>query len=94
MNEVPPHLRDRIRVVRDERKIEVYGHVTVSLLNYVRSGSRETHVETIESGDGGVGKPEALTAELAETLHDEFGISVGDHGIQAIDVRSDEVDIL
>lgn len=54
MTEVPPHLRDRIHVVRDGTEIEVYGHVTVSVLNYVRGGSRETHVETIEAGDGGV----------------------------------------
>lgn len=94
MTEVPPHLRDRIHVVRDGTEIEVYGHVTVSVLNYVRSGSREIHVETIEAGDGGVNKPEAVTAELAETLRDEFGISVEDRGIQVVDVRSDEVDIL
>jgi hypothetical protein len=78
---------------RDE-EIEVYNWVNLSQPAVVRgAGSIEKFEAEIGAGDSSM-DPDYVTKWLAEDLWHEFGIDVDNHGIEAIDVESEEVTVL
>ena len=71
---------DRYTVVRDGEELEVFNHVTVPQEHYVNAvNGYETFNGPIKAGDGGIGKPEAVTERVATLLWDEFSIDLDDH---------------
>lgn len=88
--------RDRLTVERDGDRIELYNHVSVAMHHYVNSvNGYETFEPEVSKGDmGGGPQPEAVTERVAAVLSHEFGIDTEDHGIEVVDVESDEVDVL
>ena len=87
--------RDRYTVIRDDEEIEVFNHVSVSQHHYVNSvNGYETFEPDIAMGDMGKGPaPDYVTERVADLLWSEFTIDVEDHGIEVIDLASDEVKI-
>lgn len=86
--------RDVITVHRDSEELEVYNWVNLKQPSAVRGGQTiETFEADIGAGDS-PSTPDYVTEWVAEDLWDEFGIEVEDHGIEAIDVESEEVTVL
>lgn len=88
--------RDRIEVERDGEELEVFNHVSVSTHHYVNSvNGHESFEADIAKGDMGRGPtPDAVTERVAEYLWTEWKIEVEDYDIEAIDLESDEVNVL
>jgi hypothetical protein len=87
--------RDRITVQRDGEEIEVFNWVNVQVPAVVRGGNPvvEKFDPDIGAGDSPI-KPDAVTHWVAEELDVEFGIHPEDHGIEVVDVESDEVSVV
>jgi len=87
--------RDRITVRRDGEEVEVFNWVNITQPTVVRGGN-----PTVEKFDAQIGAgdsartPGAVTEWVAEELWHELSIDVADHGIEVIDVESDDVDVL
>ncbi len=90
-----PHLKDRMTVERDGEQLEVFNWVNINQPATVRGHNPvvETYDADIGAGDAAF-TPEAVTAWVAEELRDEFRIDPEDHGIEVVDVESDEVTVL
>jgi len=87
--------RDRITVHRDGEEVEVFNWVNIKQPAVVRGGNPVVEKFDAEIGAGDSSRtPEAVTEWVAEELWHEFGIEVADHGIEVIDVESDDVDVL
>lgn len=91
----PAYHDDCIRVVIDGEEKEVYNWVTVGRRYRVRSNRRISFDPRIYPGDsvGGSG-PERITQWLSDQIWDEFSIDAESHGIEVIDIESDEVTVL
>ncbi|MFC7216505.1 hypothetical protein ACFQO4_20815 [Saliphagus sp. GCM10025334] len=90
-----PRLRDRLTVEKDCEEIEVFNWVNVNRWSTVRASNPVVSHEETEIGAGDASfTPDAITKWVAEELHDEFYITPEDHGIEVIDVESDEVTVL
>ena len=90
-----PRRRDRLDVVRDGEEIEVFNWVNVdrSAQVYAGAGQIEYFEGDIGAGDSSM-TPDAVTKWIAEELSHEFNIYVEDHGIEVVDIESEEVDVL
>jgi hypothetical protein len=89
---VPRHY-DRFDVFVDGEDVEVFNQVTVRQEHEIRADETATQTLSIEAGDGGIGKPEAVTTWVAEWLWDDYFIDPEDYDIDVIDVTDDEVHI-
>ncbi len=92
---VKPQLKERMTVARDGEELEVFNWVNVDQPATVRG-----HNPVVEKYDAEIGAgdasftPEAITKWVADELRHEFHIDPEDHGIEVVDVESDEVDVL
>jgi len=87
--------RDRITVHRDGEEVEVFNWVNIKQPAVVRGGNPVVEKFDAEIGAGDMSRtPDAVTEWVAEELWREFSIDVTDHGIEVIDVESDDVDVL
>jgi hypothetical protein len=91
-----PENRDRINVIRDGEEVEVFNHVCVSRHFYVNSVNGHEEFEAdIAKGDMGDGPaPEYVTERVARLISDEFRVDVADHGIDVVDIDSEDVEVL
>jgi len=84
--------RDTIEVYRDGEQITVYNWANVNQPAVLRGGN-----PTVELFDCAIGAgdspetPDYITEWLAVQLEIEFGIDPSRHGIEVIDIESDEV---
>lgn len=87
--------KDRITVERDGEEVEVFNWANVRRFSTVRASNPVvSHDDTrIGAGDSTM-KPDAVTHWVAEELDAEFSINPEKHGIEVIDVTSDEVTVL
>ncbi|SIS21759.1 hypothetical protein [Natronorubrum thiooxidans] len=90
-----PQLQERLSVVRDGDELEVFNWVNVDQPATVRGHNPvvETYDAEIGAGDASF-TPDAVTTWVADELRDEFHIDPEDHGIEVVDVESDEVSVL
>jgi len=87
--------RDRIGVYRDGEELEVFNWVNIKQPSVVRGGNPLVRKFDAEIGAGDMARtPEAVTTWVADELRREFHIDPEDHGIEVVDVESDDVDIL
>jgi len=87
-------LYDMVTVVVDGEEIDVYNEVTVTRSHSVTPNQTESYTVRIEAGNGGIGKPAAVSQQLAETLATDYNIDLTDHGIDVIDPTAEEVDLV
>lgn len=91
------HRQDRIPVeLEDGEEVELFNVVTVRRVKRVRGHNPtvEAYEPEILAGDGGIGKPDAVTHWVAEELYDETGVDVEDHDIDVINPHHAGVDVL
>lgn len=95
MPALKPQLQERLTVVRDGEELEVFNWVNVNQPAIVRGHNPvvDKYDATIGAGDASF-EPDAVTTWVAEELEAEFGIDPADHGIEVVDVESEEVDVL
>lgn len=87
--------RGRIRVRMNGEEVEVWNHVRVQQEHHINSvNGYETFTGSIFTGDGGREEPDFVTSHVSALLWEEFGIEVKEHGIEEIDVGSEEVTVL
>jgi hypothetical protein len=88
-------LGDRFEVLRDGEELEVYNWVNIKQPAIVRGDNPavEKFEAEIGAGDSSM-HPDHVTEEVAEELWHEFGIEVEKHDIEAVDVESDDVELL
>lgn len=87
--------KDRLTVAVDGQVIEVFNWVNATQPAVVRGGNPCVEKFEASIGAGDMDRtPDAVTAWVADELDWAFGIDPEDHGIDIIDVESDEVDIL
>jgi len=85
---------DRVTVLVDGKEVEVFNWMTVRKQFTVRANQMGAHTLSVEAGDGGIGKPDAVSPELAEELDYHLNIDVADRGIDVIDPTAEEVDLV
>lgn len=94
-----PIQHDRLDVVKDDEEIEVYNWVNISRLQKAIVRASNPTVERFDD-DAEIGAgdssftPDAVTHWVANELWHEFDIEVEDHGIDVIDIESDEVTVI
>lgn len=86
---------DRIVVQKDGEEVVVYNWANITVPTVVRGGNPrvERFEPEIGAGDSQM-KPDYVTEWVADEIWGEFGVDVEDHGIEVIDVESNEVTIV
>jgi len=90
-----PQKRERLTVEQNGEEKTVYNWANIMQPAVVRG-----HNPVVEKFDPDIGagdspeKPDAITHWLAEELWHEFGIEAEDHGIEVVNVESDEATVL
>jgi hypothetical protein len=85
--------RERIEVRVDGEDVTVYNWVNLEIPYVVHGGSTSEQFEpNIGAGDSPK-TPEYVTEWIAKDLWHEHHIDVEKHGIEVVDIESDEVDV-
>ncbi|OLZ39110.1 hypothetical protein A6E15_19290 [Natrinema saccharevitans] len=95
MPSLKPQLQERLTVERDGEELEVFNWVNITQHSTVRGHNPLVQTDAVEIGAGDASfSPDAVTAWVADELRDEFQVDPEDHGIEVVDVESDEVNVL
>jgi hypothetical protein len=90
-----PQRQERLTVKRDGEEQTVYNWVNITQPAVVRGHNPVVEKFDAEIGAGDSPKtPEAVTHWLAEELWYECSIEVEDHGIEVVNVESEDVTVL
>lgn len=84
------HDRVQVYLEEEDEELTLFNWVTVSSQTVYRVGESRTHYEIL-AGDGGIGRPDAITSAIAEVLQME-GVPIPDD-IRVVDPDKDGVQV-